>query len=50
MYDLSEEQSTDMDYVKNKTLEIKALTELTQAILSRTSDVPVVKTWMESVE
>ena len=47
MYDLSEEQSTDMDYVKNKTLEIKALTELTQAILSRTSDVPVVKTWME---
>jgi len=48
MYDLSEEQADEMDYVKNKTLEIKALTELTQDILSRTNDVPIVKTWMES--
>jgi len=50
MYDLSEDQADEMDYVKNKTLEIKALTELTQSILSRTNDAPVVKTWMESGE
>ena len=47
MYELSEEQSTDVDYIKNKTLEIKALTELTQQIIERGSDEPIVKTWME---
>jgi hypothetical protein len=48
MYELSEDQSTDVDYIKNKTLEIKALVELSQEILSRESDEPIVKTWMES--
>ncbi len=48
MYSISEEQSTNVDYIKNKTLEIKALVELSQDILSRRSDEPIVKTWMES--
>jgi len=49
MYDLSTEQSTDVDYIKNKTLEIRALSELTQEILSRVGNQPIVKNWMESV-
>ncbi|MBU3933558.1 MAG: hypothetical protein KKH11_02685, partial [Candidatus Omnitrophica bacterium] len=48
MYDLSEEQSTDVGYIKNKTLEIKALVELSQEILARESDEPIVKFWLES--
>ena len=48
MYEMSEDQSTDVDYIKNKALEIKALVELSQEILTRTSDEPIVKTWMES--
>ncbi|MCK9555386.1 Ig-like domain-containing protein [bacterium] len=50
MYDMSEDQSTDVDYIRNKTLEIKSLVELSQDILSRTNDEPIVKTWMESGE
>jgi len=50
MYDLSEEQSSDVDYIRNKTLEIKALVELSQEILSREGDEPIVKTWMETGE
>jgi len=48
MYDTSEEQSNDVDYLKNKTIEIKGLVELTQEILSRTGDEPIVKSWLES--
>ena len=48
MYDLSEEQAGDTDYIKNKTLEIKALVELSQDILSKTDDAPIVKSWLES--
>ena len=48
MYDLSEEQATDVDYIKNKTLEIRALVELSQDILSRGSDEPIVKSWLEN--
>jgi len=48
MYDLSEEQATDTDYIKNKTLEIKALVELSKDILSKTDDKPIVKSWLET--
>ncbi|MDD5643966.1 MAG: Ig-like domain-containing protein [bacterium] len=50
MFDLSEDHADNMDYIKNKTLEIKALVELSQDILSRSSDEPIVKTWLESRE
>ncbi len=48
MYDLSEEQSVDTDYIKNKALEIKALVELSQDILEKTDDTPIMKSWLES--
>ena len=48
VYDLTEEQAVNTEYIKNKALEIKALVELSQDILSRTSDEPIVKSWLES--
>jgi hypothetical protein len=47
MYELSEEQATDVDYIKNKTLEIKALVELSKELIAAESEEPIVKTWME---
>ncbi|MEA3561002.1 MAG: hypothetical protein U9R31_04440, partial [Candidatus Omnitrophota bacterium] len=49
IYDISEAQATNLDYIKSKTLEIRALVELSQEILNRGSDEPVTKTWMESI-
>ena len=48
MYNMSEDQSTNLDYVKNKTLEIKALVELQKEIIEREGDAPIVKSWLES--
>ena len=48
MYKLSEDQSMNVEYLKNKTLEIKALIELQKEILEKKSDLPVTKTWLES--
>ena len=48
MYEISESLSTDIDYIRNKALEIKAMVELSQEILSRTKDKPIVKSWLEA--
>jgi surface protein len=47
MYDLSKGQSGDINYVKNKTQEVKALAEVTEKVVTRTSDQPITTTWME---
>ena len=48
MYDLSEDKAIDLDYIKNKTLEIKAMIELQEEIIEREEDLPVSKSWFES--
>ncbi|MCK5493897.1 MAG: hypothetical protein KAJ14_12370, partial [Candidatus Omnitrophica bacterium] len=48
MYALSEGQVIDIDYIKNKTLEIKAMIELQEEIIEREEDLPVSKSWFES--
>jgi len=47
MIDVSEKGREDVDYLKKKTLEIKATAELTNEIISRTNDKPITKTWLE---
>ena len=44
--DVQEEGAQDLTYLKQKTLDIKATTEITHDIIERTSDVPVTKTWL----
>jgi hypothetical protein len=47
MFDISEEQFQNIDYIRNKTQEIKAMIELQKEILERGSDEPVSKSWLE---
>jgi hypothetical protein len=47
MIDVSEKGREDVSYLKKKTLEIKAATELTSEIVQRTNDKPITKTWLE---
>ncbi|MFA5231193.1 MAG: hypothetical protein WC416_02155 [Candidatus Omnitrophota bacterium] len=47
MIDVSEKGREDVDYLKKKTLEIKATAELTNDIITRTNDKPITKSWLE---
>jgi hypothetical protein len=47
MIDVSEKGREDVSYLKKKTLEIKAATELTSEIVQRTNDKPINKSWLE---
>jgi len=47
MFDISEEQFQHIDYIRNKTQEIKAMVELQKEILERGSDEPVTTSWLE---
>ncbi|MDD5356094.1 MAG: hypothetical protein PHY56_06130, partial [Candidatus Omnitrophica bacterium] len=47
MIDVSEKGREDVSYLKKKTLEIKAATELTSEIIQRTNDKPITKSWLE---
>ncbi|MDD5409464.1 MAG: hypothetical protein PHC71_05180, partial [Candidatus Omnitrophica bacterium] len=44
---VSEKGREDVSYLKKKTLEIKAATELTSEIVQRTNDKPINKSWLE---
>jgi hypothetical protein len=45
--EVSEEGRENVSYLKKKTLEIKATTELTNDIIERTNDKPITKSWLE---
>jgi len=47
MFDISDVQFQNIDSIRNKTEEIKALIELQKEILERRNDEPVVKSWLE---
>jgi hypothetical protein len=47
MFEISDEQFQNIDYIRNKTQEIKSLIELQKEILERRNDEPVVKSWLE---
>ncbi|MDD5282128.1 MAG: hypothetical protein PHF69_05475 [Candidatus Omnitrophica bacterium] len=47
MIDVSEKGREDVNYLKKKTLEIKATAELTNEIIQRSNDKPINKSWLE---
>jgi hypothetical protein len=47
MIDVSKKGAEDVQYLKKKTLEIKATAELTNDIIQRANDKPITKTWLE---
>jgi hypothetical protein len=47
MLDVSTKGKEDVDYLKKKTLEIKATAELTNDIIARSNDKPINKSWLE---
>jgi hypothetical protein len=48
MLELSEVQSDNVGYVKNKTIEIQKAIEIQKDILEREGDKPITKSWLES--
>jgi len=47
VYKNFEEQSIDVDYLKNKIMEIKAMVEVQKDINEAEGDEPIVKSWLE---
>jgi len=48
LYDVNEERSKDLNYIRNKTQELKALMLLSQQMMEGTAkEEPVVQTWFE---
>ncbi|MCF7887302.1 MAG: hypothetical protein K9L71_02685, partial [Candidatus Omnitrophica bacterium] len=47
MLELSEYQSGEVDYVRNKTIEIQKAVEIQKDILQREGDKPITKSWLE---
>ncbi|MFC1631102.1 hypothetical protein ACFL2I_00945, partial [Candidatus Omnitrophota bacterium] len=50
MYEISESQSDNFVYLRNKALEVRALMEINREMLERSSDQPIIKSWFESAE
>ncbi|OQX53415.1 MAG: hypothetical protein B5M48_03465 [Candidatus Omnitrophica bacterium 4484_213] len=47
IYEVSEKSAEDVVYLKNKTLELKAVADVTRELVGRLNDKPIVRTWME---
>ncbi|MCK5580517.1 MAG: hypothetical protein KAJ18_04510, partial [Candidatus Omnitrophica bacterium] len=47
VYEVSKERMADIDYLKNKTEELKALIELSQKMIDNVANQPVTQTWFE---
>ena len=48
LYEIAENQSTDVKTVRNQVEELKQLLELQKSMLDRNMNQPVVKTWFEA--
>jgi hypothetical protein len=47
LYEVSSEKKDDLNYLKNKTQEMKAVIELNQKMVDNIANKPITQTWYE---